>query len=91
MVIFLLGVVSLLLFDNDQSAPPVEHRILLLHVCAICMLVILFLCSLVSHLDSAPAEGPHRSMVAHILYQLLSFLGVPDHRVRVTTCTLFLQ
>lgn len=41
-------------------------------------------------LTPPPAEGPHRSMVAHFLYQLLSFLGVPDHRVRVTNhCTLF--
>ena len=32
------------------------------------------------------AEGPHRSMVAHSLYQSLSFLGVPDHKV----CTLLL-
>ena len=27
------------------------------------------------------AEGPHRSVVAHSLYQSLSFLGVPDHKV----------
>ena len=27
------------------------------------------------------AEGPHRSVVAHSLYQRLSFLGVLDHRV----------
>ena len=29
------------------------------------------------------AEGPHRSVVAHSLYQSLSFLGVPDHKVGV--------
>ena len=34
MVIFLLGVASLLLFDNDLSAPPVEHRILLTCLCS---------------------------------------------------------
>jgi len=33
-VIFLLGVASLLLFDNDLSAPPVEHRILLTCLCS---------------------------------------------------------
>ena len=32
------------------------------------------------------AEGPHRSVVAHSLYQSLSFLGVPDHKV----CTVLL-
>ncbi len=27
------------------------------------------------------AEGPHRSVVSHTLYWMLSFLGVPDHKV----------
>ena len=45
-----------------------------------------FYVALFPTLTLPPAEGPHRSMVAHVLYQLLSFLGVPDHRVRVTTC-----
>lgn len=44
-VIFLLGVASLLLFDNDLSAPPVEHRILLTCLCSpsivcVCMCIV---------------------------------------------------
>ncbi|XP_064390485.1 proton-coupled zinc antiporter SLC30A5-like isoform X2 [Halichondria panicea] len=50
-LLFVLGTLSLLFFDNDQSTPPVEHP-----------------------------EGPHRSVVSHTLYWMLSFLGVPDHK-----------
>ena len=39
-VIFLLGVASLLLFDNDLSAPPVEHRILLTCLCSPCVVCV---------------------------------------------------
>ncbi len=35
------------------------------------------------HLFSHLAEGPHRSLVSHTIYWLLSFMGVPDHRVRL--------
>ncbi len=38
-------------------------------------------------LTGISAEGPHRSVVAHSLYQLLSFLGVPDHKVRHWGCS----
>ena len=36
-------------------------------------------------LNEWAAEGPHRSVVAHFLYRLFSFLGVPDHKVHTHT------
>ena len=31
----------------------------------------------------SPAEGPHRGIITHFMYRLLSFLGVPDHKVYI--------
>ena len=37
----------------------------------------------VVHLNAmhTTAEGPHKSVVSHTLYWMMSFLGVPDHKV----------
>lgn len=84
---FLLGVLCLLLFDNDHSALPLEHRILKNISSTISQRKILERdeCVRVFSECCVSAEGPHRSSVTHFLYRLLSFLGVPDHKVERIT------
>lgn len=51
-ILFILGTIALLLFDNDQvNISTVEHP-----------------------------EGIHNSIIVHIFFWFLSFIGVPDHK-----------
>lgn len=124
-VFLILGICSMLLFDNDQSKIPSEHRKLMYILYIVefrhCLFVfsgknlmlvewlpkfwflevsfppplvmsdgfgfrgmhvmlLLISCTMFS-VTYCAAEGPHRSVVAHSLYQSLSLLGVPDHKV----------
>lgn len=77
--LFIIAVICLLLFDNDDLMSKMgDHRIL-----GCCPSAQLFLLAdLLTLTDVSAAEGHHDSALTHFLYTAISFLGVADHKVR---------
>lgn len=89
--LFIIAVICLLLFDNDDlMAKMAEHRILLpfsppfflpsWFVRVVCYIALSTPCLPWPALRK-PAEGHHDSALTHFLYTAIAFLGVADHKV----------
>lgn len=77
MLFFILGVVSIVFFDHDVKDSVSDHRILFLVTLSYLVWGLLF--SLLNF--PFVAEGVHKSLLIHRIYELVIHLGLSDHKV----------